>query len=328
MDDMLLGYLCNALEPDEVREVEARLDRDPRLHDRLTELKKSLAPLALDVDAAEPPPRLVLTTLARVAEDHCCRSTPASPAVRHVPTQEYAPTRPWFRRADVLVAAVLLVIVGGLGVPWVVRLWHESQIVACQRNLTVFWTALERHANMHGGDFPRLDENGPGSFAGIFVPTLNDNKALASEATILCPAVGKRAPDGRSVRELTQLWEQDGATEFRAVIRDVGGNYAFPLGYWDGPRLIGLHSDDGDNTPLMADALGIGNRLGNSDNHGGRGQNVLFVGGNVRWSTMRRIGPEGDDIYVNKNNEVGAGLCREDVVLGVGDASPCPCPRR
>jgi hypothetical protein len=35
----------------------------------------------------------------------------------------------------------------------------------------------------------------------------------------------------------------------------------------------------------------------NSFNHGGRGQNVGFVGGQVSWATVPTVGPEGDNIY-------------------------------
>ena len=72
----------------------------------------------------------------------------------------------------------------------------------------------------------------------------------------------------------------------------------------------------------MADALGRSDLHANSDNHGRRGQNVLFVGGAVRWCVTRDVGPSCDDIFLNRNNEVAAGLCHEDVVLGAGDASP------
>ena len=44
----------------------------------------------------------------------------------------------------------------------------------------------------------------------------------------------------------------------------------------------------------------------NSPNHGGRGQNVLYVGGNVKWltaPTMPTIGCENDDIYLNRSQK-------------------------
>ena len=156
---------------------------------------------------------------------------------------------------------------------------------------------------------------------------LNDDKLLGHDASVLCPAVGRLVPDKRTVHELKLLYESTSPDEFRAVIREVGGNYAYPLGYWEGENLRGFRRDMDDGQPIMADAPGTTGRNANSDNHGRRGQNVLFVGGQVRWCITRTVGPEGDDIFLNQNNEIGAGLSREDVVLGVGDACPAPCRR-
>ena len=157
---------------------------------------------------------------------------------------------------------------------------------------------------------------------------LNDNKLLGPDLSILCPAVGKRGPDNRSVKDLNALWAQDKPDQYRAVLREVGGSYAYPLGYRDGDRLVGLHRYEHDGQPLMADAPSRSDTCfpDNSENHGRRGQNVLYVGGNVRWQSTRAVGPGGDDIFLNQNNEVAAGLSRDDVVLGPGDA--CPCPRK
>ncbi len=60
----------------------------------------------------------------------------------------------------------------------------------------------------------------------------------------------------------------------------------------------------------------------NSANHGGRGQNVLFLGGHVDWRTNRNAGVRGDDIFVNWDNQVLAGKAWEDSVLGSSDTSP------
>jgi hypothetical protein len=315
MDEMLVEYLLNSLDADEQRDIEERVQHEPELRDRLAALRRTLAPLAVDAEAPEPSPRLVLDTLARVAEEHCRQ--PAPPP-RLVLPSEAAPARRWFRRADLVAAAVVLLLVGALAGPWLVRQWQDYQIRACQRNLAVFWNGLQFHSELHHGAFPQLEAAGSRSFAGIVVPILNDNKLLGHDASILCPAIGKRKPDERSVSDLNSLWEQSSPEQYRAAIRDVGGSYAYPLGYWDGPRLVGLHRDSNDTQPIMADAPGASHVT--SANHGGRGQNVLFVGGQVRWCTSCYVGPDGDDIFVNKNNEVAAGLYHDDVVLGAGDA--------
>ena len=221
MDDILVAYLLDNLEAEELREVEDRLSRDPDLRDRLTVLQKSLAPLDLDADP-EPPPRLVLTTLSRIAEEHCLRPV-ATRRPPPAPFRETVAPRRWFRRADVLVAALLLVVVGAIGLPWVMRTWQEYQIRACQNNLVVFWHGLQFHSDLNRGAFPQVEADGPGAFAGMVVPILNDNKLLGHDASVLCPAVGKRAPDERSVHELKALVGAKGARTNieRWLMRDV-----------------------------------------------------------------------------------------------------------
>lgn len=61
---------------------------------------------------------------------------------------------------------------------------------------------------------------------------------------------------------------------------------------------------------------------GNSPNHGGRGQNILHIGGNVVHRVDRKIGD--DDIYLNAGNRVGVGTGPNDTVLGSTWASPYP----
>ena len=43
---------------------------------------------------------------------------------------------------------------------------------------------------------------------------------------------------------------------------------------------------------------------------------MLFAGGNVRFCTTTTVGLNADDIFCNQYGKVGAGVCREDTVLG------------
>jgi prepilin-type processing-associated H-X9-DG protein len=106
----------------------------------------------------------------------------------------------------------------------------------------------------------------------------------------------------------------------QAVARELVPGYAYTLGYREGSALRGLRCTSGDGLPVMADRAHpayIG-----SANHAGRGQNVLFVGGHVRWCVQPTVGAEGDHIYVNQEYRVGAGLSRVDSALGASDARP------
>src|SRR5262249_14161088 len=157
-----------------------------------------------------------------------------------------------------------LILVGAISIPWIIRQWHEYQIRACQRNLAMFWRGLWDYSKRHEGAFPPLDTDGPRSFAGIVVPVLNDQKLLDREASVLCPAVGNRRPDPRSVRDLDQLWEHADRREYLSTMRNVGGSYAYPLGYWEAGRLVGMHRDMNDAQPILADLVTAGDVHANS----------------------------------------------------------------
>jgi len=101
--------------------------------------------------------------------------------------------------------------------------------------------------------------------------------------------------------------------------------YAYSLGYRDETGVYHCAMEATQTAcarvPLMADGPppGVGNSL-NSTNHGGRGQNVLFNDGHVEFCVSRHVG--GDDIYLNRDLKVGAGVDCNDAVLGSSAAHP------
>src|SRR5947208_1783131 len=102
MDENLPGYVLNALESDERRHVEQSLASDPDAAAQMEALRQVLAPLATDADEPEPPPRLVLNTLARIAE-YSCTHLPAAPKPRLYEGGDEPLPRRRFRRPDLLV---------------------------------------------------------------------------------------------------------------------------------------------------------------------------------------------------------------------------------
>jgi hypothetical protein len=316
MDEHLLGYLLGTLDTVTRQRVEAYLRTQPQARERLALLEQALAPLAEDRDDPEPPPGLVRSTLARVAEHRC--ALPVAP--RPSPYQLDATSRRWARPIDWAVAACLLVLVGGLLAPLVAHQRQRQQRLACENNLRNFWTGLQAYADRGSNAFPQVEPEGPRAIAGIFVPVLNDY-GLIEEVSIACPAQGTQSPLPCSVNDLEQLY-RDNPPAFRAVAAELSGHYAYCLGYQDGHALCGLRRDSGDALPILADAAGTRNGERNSDNHGGAGQNVLYVGGNVRWCVRPTVGVDCDNIYVNHDFRIGAGLCRSDTVLGASNTQP------
>ena len=307
MDEHLLGYSLGALDPATQARVEAHLRVSPQARRCLAMLEEALEPLAADAVDPLPPPGLAWRTLARTGG----RATlPAAPAPLPL-----GPPRHRLRRADGAVAAALLLLVGGLGMPLLARSWQTQQRAACANTMRQIHASLTGYADLHDGALPTIEATGPRAVAGAYVPTLRDAGLLSGQ--VACPGHGEAATT--SLADLDALYRNDPVGHADAARRLAGG-YAYSLGYVDDAgRLAGLRRNSGDTLPLLADAPG---ETGNSPNHGGCGQNVLFVGGHVRWCGHPGAGVGGDDIYVNHHRRVSAGVCRQDSVLGAGDARP------
>jgi hypothetical protein len=345
MDANLIGYLLNALDPEERQEVEQALAAEPALRDRLEQLERCLAPLAADAAEPEPPAGLVLRTIAYVAEQTTARpalewnaaaALISGPAVRGgdqpsllrlpdapapSPSQWAPPRQRAVRWADLFVAACLLIFVGGVASPWLVGQWHAQQVQNCKANLSSFWTSLQAYSDNHDGRYPQVQgRDGALGYAGSFVPVLKDAGVLPPNVQVNCPAVGAGPLPTHSVADLEALAHGQ-PEELRKVMRTLVPGYAYSLGFEDGGRLYGPHRGLGDLNPLLADRP-TDSADGNSLNHHGKGQNVLYIGGNVRWCVNRHVGEEMDDIYLNRCYERRAGLDRADTVLGPSDSRP------
>jgi len=318
MDEHLVGYLLNTLDPKTKRAVEAYLRSHPKAAARVQRLRQNLAAWNDDAEMLAPPPNLVHKTLARIAEVRCRPELPPAPPPRK--TALGGPRR--FRPVDVAAAAVLLFLVGALALAWVPKSRQQAHDLACQNNLRVFWGALQPYSdtatNQH--DFPRVEAEGPRSVAGIFVPILQDAGFLSPDASLTCSANANQPSSHTTVWELEQLYRNQPET-FKSVAQQLAGSYAYSLGYIDNGSLTGLRRDSGDLLPIVADAPPASG-LGLSLNHGGRGQNVLYIGGNVRWCTQRTVGINCDDIYLNQDGKLGTGRNWDDTVLGASGATP------
>lgn len=322
MDETLIGYLLDALDRDGRRAVEAYLRLHPEARTRLSVLRRMLEPLADDGDDPEPPPGLADRTIGHLAGRRPHLRLPGAPPPSRRQVGEAARRGP--RRIDLVVAVLALALTAGLCMSWLGRQWRDYRVLACQNNLRQFWAALQVYADGRSdAAFPRVEAAPPRNFAGVFVPVLADAGALGSDVTVSCPARGRQAPAPCPLADLEDMARRR-PNDFQALTRDAGGDYAYTLGYRDGDDVAGLRRDSGDLLPILADRPAAGG--GNSPNHDGAGQNVLYIGGQVRWCAGPNVGVDRDDIYLNLKNRVYAGEHQFDSVLGPSDASPCPVP--
>jgi len=319
----LVGYLLNVLDPDSHQEVENYLREHPEAQRRLELLRRGIEPLAADAGEVEAPAGLVTRTLAHIAADRC-RKLPAAPEPG--PTQRTIPGRFWWRRADVLVAAGILLAIAALVPTAVVSLWPRDQVLACQENMHRFHNALVSYSKTHDGDFPRVEPRPPHNVAGIFVPMLQDAGVLQADASVTCPARGAARSCATSLSELDALWKESPG-KFQNAADQLSGCYAYTLGYCDADgHHHGLRMDMDGRLPILADAPPRG-QVGNSPNHAGTGQNVLCIDGTVRFHPTRTVGIDDDDIYVNRDNKPEAGKDLHDTVLGASGATPFPADK-
>src|SRR5215468_5294385 len=77
MDEHLVDYLLETLDPMTHQRVEGHLRQDPDARAKLDLLRQAMAPLAEDAGDPDPPPGLAMRALARVAEHRC--ALPAAP---------------------------------------------------------------------------------------------------------------------------------------------------------------------------------------------------------------------------------------------------------
>jgi prepilin-type processing-associated H-X9-DG protein len=321
VEENLIGYLLNALEPAEQRQVEQYLAGDSSARQRLAILRSSLAPLDADRDVIEPPPGLAARTLARIAGP--TKPLPRAPA--HVGRSGIS-GRSFWRRPDALVAASLLLVAAGVAMTWILRLRQAHEITTCQNNLRQFYGALKSFSELHHNNFPNVAEVSlpkKRQVAGLVVPILASSGQLDAATSIRCPGTGGGPFCSSLTLEKVQEMSDEQFT-LQAVM--LACSYGYSLGYRDeegqlqGPR----YTSDRPNAqlPLMSDCPPVDPRMGNSTNHDGQGQNVLYADGHVCFCTSRYVGVGGDDIFVNRAHQVGAGLDLLDTVIGRSGARP------
>src|SRR6516162_5967936 len=308
MDRNLVGYLLDALEPEERRQVEDYIRAHPEARDRLQRLKEMMKPLATDLDTVQPPPGLWVRALGRVAE-YQCRPVPFPPSPAPLPARSYS-TRGRWRRPDVLVAAGILICLALLVPSGLNKIRDLQYRAACQENLQHFHFALNDYSERHNGRFPNVAEAAPipRNVAGTFVIVLKDEGFLNNRPiSVGCPRSGSMDPASLTISQLTNMPDE----EFNRCASSLAGRYAYSLGYWDSDKIRGLRNDlESSRLPIMADRPPVGvalGDLGNSPNHGGSGQNVLFINGSCRFVTTRNVGFQQDDIYLNYDKKVAAG---------------------
>lgn len=302
-----LDYALGLLDGPQRDRFDREIEADPELARSLEQIRTSLAELLDDGEALEPPSGLARRTILRVE-------------VRRRPRTwlDYVPNRVNLRWADFAVAASILVAGLLTLLPAVQRSQLAARSAACTANLRELGVGLIRYAGQHNG-FPYPDSNSPAPWAGAYAIHLRESGLLQNASLLDCPSNGRNPlpPVVPCFDDLKQL-----KPESRRGMPCLQHNdYAYALGFRRAGGWPVLAWDLPQEYPLLADRPPhdhSGHSLdGNSPNHHGAGQYVLFVGGHVRFLPTRRLFQDAD-IFRNNAQRTEPGLQPRDYVLATG----------
>ncbi len=316
--EQLLGYLLDALDDDERIEVEEQLEANPDWRDELESIALTLEPLAETYEEFEPPAGLAERTCSLIA----ARST-VTPSGRalHPATSAEIRSRGQWSIADVVVMAGICLAAAMLFFPAISQSRYAARLQACQDNLRELGIALVDYSEKAGqGHFPEVPTEGNRAVAGIYAPVLLDAGYLTDENRIICPSSAlAREADTWELPTLNQIDQASGRL-LMLFHRSMGGSYGYSLGVVDNGRHRAPRNLGRTYFALMADAPSLQLAGHRSTNHGGRGDNILYEDGHIRYVVESNA--QGDDPFLNRLGWIEAGIDPDDAVVAPGFVPP------
>lgn len=332
--EQLLGYLLGALEESERESVERQLNQDPEWRRELALLRQRLQPLWVTQPDFTPPAGLATRTCQLVASSPKPSACPAPDTAKTQtggavseaePVNPAAQTGGWggsWGWLDLTVAAGLVVAVSLLTFPAIQNSRFNARRLSCEDHLRQLGLALTQYSQQHEDFFPPVYDRGNLSGAGIYAPVLVSYELVEEPRCFLCPG-SPLAEDPRfCVPSLDELLAAEPGEELVCLRRSMGGSFGYSLGFLDRG---GIYSTKNMRRPyfaLMADAPSTSLPGYQSINHDGRGQNVLFEHGGVRFYCTSRPHARADDVFVNEIGLVAVGRNRNDSVVGPSMSVP------
>ena len=305
----MLDHALGKLDGPELDAFERELATDPDASRRAERLAWAIHSLVDDGDDSQynPPPGLADRTILFVRESKTAQRS----------VFEFVPVRVPFRWADVAVAAGILFAGLITLLPAVERSRAQMNQAGCTDNLQRLGRALWHYGNDHR-HFPFGPETNAEAHTGSFAAMLQDDGYLKDLTLLDCPSNGAHEhPPLPRFGELAALARSNPDAFHRCLCWD----YAYNVSHkGDSGRVDPIKADYAAAAiPILADKPDHERfrRIlsGNSANHGGRGQNVLYTDLHVGWHNTRRLSPLDADMYLNDDGELAPGCRKEDAVL-------------
>lgn len=324
MREDLLGYLLGALEPDEMERVEHAVRNSPALRAELDRLQASLRPLEEADEIFEPPADLLSRTW-----DAIDRAEAAHPATaggvnaaggKRAAAQPLSPAavtpagRDW-RWVDLIATGLAAMLMAGVVLPSILRGRFEARRGACQSNLREAGVAVVHFATREPDRrIPQLSVDGPQAFSGIYAVQLREAGLMPKLLPFWCPSldvpsqwVGRPVPTEAEIMSATPQ-------RLGLLQKVAGGHYAYSLGIREQGRYMAPRFQGRADFAILADAP-VETLDGWATAHEGRGFNLLFEDGRVRFFTTGTTAAFADHPFLNRRGAVEAGVDANDATL-------------
>jgi hypothetical protein len=307
----LLDYSLRQLDGPTLGQAEQALAADPAAAESVRRLTLAIHQLLDDGEEFLPPPDLAARTVSFVAANARRRRT----------ILDFVPARVPFRWTDVAVAAGILLAGLFTLLPAVQKSREGMEQAGCAYNLQQLGRALWQYGSRHH-HYPFSPEENPKAPVGAYVALLHDGGWLSQDELdrLDCPCNGHQPQHGPlpDFNTVCKLHETNPAAARSAIRSD----YAYNVGYRHAllGRVVPIAAVHEANVPLLADqppqqANYRTVSYGNSPNHGGRGQNVLYSDLHIGWHNTRRLGPNDADMYLNELRQIAPGVNAKDASL-------------
>jgi prepilin-type processing-associated H-X9-DG protein len=309
----MLDYVLGQLEGDDAERVAREVESDPAAAERVERLAYSLDLLLDDGEYAYVPP----SGLARRTLEFVERAVAERPAVL-----ELAPAPRRFRLGDFAMAATIFLASLLALAPAVLRGKERWGRAACLNNLQKVGVRLHQYAALNHA-YPFVDSEEEVPHAGAILCRLKEAGFPIEPRDLQCPCSEsgskiERVPRYSEVAERMKVAPHEGC-------HLLDNDYAFHIGHYASPTASSkpgpLRPDAAHQSiPIVGDRPGFDRgsgaiHAGNSPNHGGQGQNVLYADGHAGWLGSRWVSPADKDLYLNNADRPAYGIGPEDSVL-------------
>lgn len=338
MHEDLLGYLLGALEPHEMERVAAFLKQNPDARRQLVEIQRSLRPLEDSYEPGQTPPSdLIARTLGQIPSlpQPDQQFPPANPAAAGLndhpaglPSMCSSDHRPrsrsitWLDMAAISAAAAIVL---ALLVPAIANGRFEARRTACQNQLRGLGIAITTFVTRNEQNrLPAVSQSGPEAFAGVYAVRLSDLGLLDNQDTRWCPSLDAPGDSQWRFADLnklptTQQLHESSTDALRRIQKYAGGHYAYTLGVVDKDHFESPRFESRASFAVMSDAPMTGtpneSNFRESIGHEGRGINVLYEDGRVRFVNVNSLDVLLDHPLFNHRGKAEAGVNVDDASL-------------